>query len=210
MKAIIEMCNPLSDIQSCKSVSAGGYLYGHCCTGCHVSICCGNTCGSLHLVWALPLPGLALTTICTYPVLFLSVSTGTFALSREAALPANLSSDRRLPDRRARTDSFSDRPPQTEFFSDRRSQTDGFSDRRKRRPQGDSFSDSAASTPEGTHHMCCHMALLFHCCAICSRSTDQHKVLLLNPILGKSYHLLVIFYLQAFSSPDQSFLLVNM
>ncbi len=96
---------------------------------------------------------------------FCLFSNGTFALSREAALPANLSSDRGAPDRRARTDAYSDRPPQTEFFSDRRSQTDSFSDRRERRPQSDSFSDSAASMPEGRHHMTCHMLLLFLCCA---------------------------------------------
>ncbi|KAA6425648.1 MAG: hypothetical protein FRX49_04545 [Trebouxia sp. A1-2] len=71
------------------------------------------------------------------------------ASKMDAALPANLSSARRTPDRRARTDSFSERPPQTEFFSDRRSQTDGFSDRRERRSQSDSFSDSAASVSEG-------------------------------------------------------------
>ncbi len=80
-------------------------------------------------------------------------------------MPANLSSDRRTPDRRAQTDSFSDRRSQTDSFSDRRSQTDGFSDRRERRPQSDSFSDSAASTPEGKHHTSCDMALLVHCCA---------------------------------------------
>lgn len=110
-----------------------------------------NPVGLSVLISAIALSGTVLTTICTYLVPFLPVLNGTFALSREAALPASLSSDRRTPDRRARTDSFSDRPPQTEFFSDRRSQTDSFSDRRERRPQNDSFSESAASESEGRH-----------------------------------------------------------